>query len=394
MWALISYLRQAGHEVAVCHLSGPNYLDPSGASQEARAVGLAGIGVPLHSVEIGRRLAPARGALARAWRPLDAELFPTLLDAEAVLDTVTEVDPDAVFVYHWDALAASRLLRGRYPRLGTAGDLSHLVTLQRWRFARKRLDRATIHRTLELLAVLRRTPKLMVELLCECEAAGDFAAQHAAWLRAMGVEHCEYLRTPIPDPAGKWMCRRDEAQVSERPRVLLIGHLSGIATLSGLRLFVRRILPRLERELGPTGFEVRIVGGYEAPADLREELARPSVVFCGHVDPPDDELRQATVLLVPTDVPLGVRVRILTGFSFGACVVAHSSNALGIPELVHGENVLLGSSGEELADGVVRAVRDPELRARLQAAGRETYERFFRPDAASAPIAAILERVV
>ena len=45
----------------------------------------------------------------------------------------------------------------------------------------------------------------------------------------------------------------------------MIGHLRGIATISGLQVFAESILPVLTRELGPDGFEVHVVGGYDPP---------------------------------------------------------------------------------------------------------------------------------
>ena len=112
----------------------------------------------------------------------------------------------------------------------------------------------------------------------------------------------------------------------------------------------------------------------------------------GHVEPPDDEFLRADVLLVPTPVPTGPRIRILTGMAFGCCVVAHEANRLGIPALVHRENVLLGQS-DELATLTVTALRDPALRERLGGAGRLLYESRFTLDTAGARIVAELERI-
>ena len=39
------------------------------------------------------------------------------------------------------------------------------------------------------------------------------------------------------------------------------------------------------------------------------------------------------ILLVPNEIDIGIRVRIITGLSFGAIIVTHSSNLKGIPEL-------------------------------------------------------------
>jgi glycosyltransferase involved in cell wall biosynthesis len=233
---------------------------------------------------------------------------------------------------------------------------------------------------------------LLVQLLGECEASANFAAHHAAWLRKRGAARCEYYRTPIEDlPGAAW--REGRRPENGRPRVLLIGHLRGISTLDGLDLFAESVLPRLEDALGADGFEARLVGGYEPPPSLATALARPSVRLVGHLEHPDAEFGGAACLLVPTTVPLGTRVRILSAFSFGCPVVAHESNALGIPELRHGDNALLGRTADDLAAGVVRLVRDSAEAERVGAAGRATYERHFHPSVAAAWIEATLRSI-
>jgi glycosyltransferase involved in cell wall biosynthesis len=233
---------------------------------------------------------------------------------------------------------------------------------------------------------IRHQPRLLVRFLNECQACGAFAAHHAAWLRAQGAAGCEYLRTPIPDPGPV------ERLAAEPPRILLVGHLKGIVTLDGLRIFAHEILPRLEAELGADGFEARIVGGYEPPRELAA-LDRPGVRFLGHVEDPAAEFRSASVMLVPNSIPLGIRVRILTGFSYGTCIVSHRANTQGIPELAHGWNALLGGSGAELADAVVAAIGQPRLREQLQTQARRTYEESFAPPVAAGRIAETLGRI-
>jgi glycosyltransferase involved in cell wall biosynthesis len=98
------------------------------------------------------------------------------------------------------------------------------------------------------------------------------------------------------------------------------------------------------------------------------------------------------VLLVSTPVETGPRVRILSAFSYGCCVVAHEANRLGIPQLVHEENVLLSDTAG-LARETLRALADPELRARLGRRGRELYESDFTPEQAGTTIVQELERL-
>ena len=392
-WTILTYLLERGHDVVVVPLLAPGFVDATGTDASDRLRDVRAMGAEVVPVEAAgsRPLGePSRAVVARfrrVWRPEDDLLMPYLHDRDAVGAALRQAQADVAFVYHWEALAATSGVTG-VPRLGVAVDLVHLPALYRWRAEIRRPRASTLRAVVRLQAQVRRQPQLMVRLMNACAASGDFAAHHAAWLRGRGATHCEYLRTPVPDPG-----RPAASDRVPRPRVLLIGHLKGTATRDGLGLFAHQILPRLERELGADGFEVRIVGGFEAPPVLQRALDRPSVEFVGHLEDPSSEFRDAHVMVVPTTIPLGTRVRILSAFSFGCCVVAHRSNALGIPELAHGGNVLLGGSGAELAQAVVDAVRDPSLRDGIRAGGRATYERFFAPPVAAGRIEEILTRI-
>jgi hypothetical protein len=395
LWTIVRRLVESGHTVKVVVLHGP-LLDDPGASVDERVDALRSLGADVRLLrsraeevfDLMDRDPVSR--LRRAWQPPDVQLFPNLLDVGLVREALDELAPDVVYVYHWEALAASRAVRGLLPRLATVVDLPQLSSFYRWRSGPGRFGRRGLARLLWLQGRLRRQPQLMVDLLAECEASGNFAAHHAAWLRRKGAAGCVYLHTPVEDQAGgDW--RGARSRRPERPRLLLIGHLRGASTLAGLRLFTEQVLPRLERALGPDGFEVRVVGAYEPPEHLRAALARASVRVLGYVDRVDEEFASADALLVPTSIPLGTRVRIISAFSFGCPVVAHRANALGIPELAHEENVLLGRSAGDLVDGFVRLARDESLRARLEQAGRATFEQYFAPSAAAARIEAMLE---
>ncbi len=197
------------------------------------------------------------------------------------------------------------------------------------------------------------------------------------------------------DPCRReWHQLRSSMKAGGKPKILLgPSNLEATSTSAGIRLFAREILPRLERELGPDGFEVHVVGEGQPPKELANMLPRPTVRLRGRVEPADAEFLSADVQLVPTPFVLGIRLRIITGFAFGTCVVAHRSDAVNIPEMVHEENALLASNGSGLATEIIRAIRDPALRERLGTAARRTYERYFSPEVAAAPVVSELERL-
>ncbi len=378
-WAVMKQALEDGHRVTVVALRYPDDVFAQPEREEAvRAAGAELVVIPVAREQDGR--------------PGDVveRVFPTARLAPAVREVLEGIAPDAAFVYHWDTLAATRGARAA-PRLAAVGDPWHLPPLRRWQTTPPRLERGYLQWSLSVLGGVLPARRAMVELLNECEASGCFQAQAAAWLRARGARGCEYLRSPILDPGPP-----RNAGIAERgegkPKILLgPADLGGTATRAGLQLYAREILPRLEAELGPEGFEAHLVGEREPPEELARLLPRPSVKLRGRVEPADGEFRSADLQLVPTPFVLGIRLRIVTAFAFGCCVVAHSCERANIPELDHGLNVLLAPSGKELADAVVRAARDPELRRRLGDNGRRTYERYFHPSVAAKPI---VERLV
>jgi glycosyltransferase involved in cell wall biosynthesis len=173
----------------------------------------------------------------------------------------------------------------------------------------------------------------------------------------------------------------------------MIGHLRGIGTISGFHLFVPEILPLLTKELGPDGFEVHVVGGQDPPAAFAEGLRHPAVRLRGQIERPEEEFFAAHVLLAPNPTTTGASARILSGLTFGSCVVAHTDSLVGIPELRHGVNSLLANDAAGLARETIAALRDGRLRDRLGDAARRLYESAFSPPVAAGRLVQELERV-
>ncbi len=409
-WTVIKLLVERGHRVTACLLLEPSALkDPS---EEARMTALAELGTEVMPVPV-RYFQPSAIAKPGKWqsrlaalhsilRPGLSQYYPWVSMAPEMESLIKRIQPDAVFTYHWKATAAMYGLN-HVPRMAALGDPDYVVYRYWAQLPREKEQprggslplRRRVLSIVKSLVDTHKHPKFMLRLLYGYDALGFFAAHHADWMRKNGMPHCLYLRTPIPDPIGlEWEHVRNVSRSRDKPKLLLIGHLRGTATLSGLYLFARETLPVLEEKLGTDAFEVHIVGGDPPPADLAAALARPSVRLRGHIEPADREFLSSDVLLVPTPIELGIRVRILVGWSFGCAVVAHRANALGIPEMRHEENALLARDGRELADAAMRALGDPMLRKHLGRNGRRTYEQYFAASTAGARIITELERIV
>jgi hypothetical protein len=380
-WALMRYALGQGHRVTAVAF---RYVgDRFGTEDREQAVRDEGAELVVHEV-------PAELPAPAPVEGLAVEHFPTAALRREVGRTLAEIAPDAAFAYHWDTLAATHGCRA-CPRLGVVDDLWHLPNLRRWQAGRQ----ASLAYLRWSWATLRsQTPlrRSMAALLNDCEASGSFQSETAAWLRVRGAPGCAYYTAPLDDPLpGGAPPPRPEGA---KPRILLgPSNLAATSTAAGLRLFATAILPGLERELGADGFEVHVVGEGDPPAELAALLPRPGVLLRGRVEPADEEYLACDVQLVPTPFVLGKRVRIIHGFAFARCVVAHTAEAANLPELRDGENCLLGGDGEELAAAVVQVVRDARLRDRLGSAARLTYEQEFHPRVAAARLLGVLEQL-
>lgn len=406
-WNLLRVFVERGHHLAVCLLL-PSTED---GENKVRLNILEKLGVKVVPITIDPALvfsySPQNrwrnrlNALQRSLQPRLSDYYPSVRFSARMESILKSIQPDVIFAYHWQGVAVTHGLK-MAPRMAVLGDPVYLVSDYRDRLKRQS-EAAELSKTVsigEILSQVRnrvdalRHPRFMIELLSECEKIGFFAAHHAEWVRNHGIPQCSYFRTPIPDEAGsEWEELRAAHFTREKPKLLLIGHLQGTATLSGLYLFAKETLPILERKLGPDGFEVHLVGGETPPPELSRLLNRPSVLFRGHIEYPHNEFLSSDVLVVPTPIDLGIRVRILVGWSFGCCVVAHQANALGIPEMAHEKNALLAAAGRDLAESIIRALKDISLRKKLQKAGRQTYEEFFSLSIAGRKIVEELESI-
>jgi glycosyltransferase involved in cell wall biosynthesis len=400
-WGIAKHLVDRGHRLTMCVLleSSDPFRTPD------RIEKLRALGATLHIVEHDRfelwQRGVARGARsfrsrvsARAaallGRPDLARYYPWAELRSEVAAIFERASPDVIFCYHFEALAAAHGLTVA-PRMAGVGDLYHLPFYYRWKTASS-CSLGSYISGLNQLRLRRIHQPLMRKLMGECDAKGAFAAHYAAWFRQHGLSDTRYLHTPIVDPFQGRSRSRSRVR-SGKPRILMIGDLPTTVTRSGMTLFAREVLPALERLLGSDGFEVHIVGGGELSPEQASALRRPSIKLRGRVDPPDGEFEAADLLLVPTPIDLGIRVRAVTSWAHGCPVVVHSANRAGIPEIEHERNALVADSGVGLAEQVARALADENLRAKLSVGGRQTYEAHFAPDIAAAEVRTELERI-
>jgi glycosyltransferase involved in cell wall biosynthesis len=389
-WCLISELLAAGHDVTAVLLPESSLVDETTAE---RVAALERLGARVRMIEIPDAPAPAQGRwrartshVRSLSRPSDDELFPAARAAKRVRDALGDPPVSAGIAFGIEAIAATAACNGSPPLLAVLSHPPGVSRRLRLLYApegRRGFAPHALASKASELSFLHHADRRTAALLRRFPSVGVFSDHHARWARKHGVD-AWYAHYPLPDLAGpEWRERRTAAGPHPHPRILMIGHLRGIGTIAGLHLFVPEILPRLTQALGPDGFEVHVVGGQEPPERFRTGLEHPAVRLRGQLTAPEEEFFRADVLLAPNPTSTGASARILSGLSFGNCIVAHTDSVIGIPELSSGQNCLLASDGASHADAVLRALGDPPLRERLGDAARELYERSFSPPVAA-----------
>lgn len=388
VWAFVDTLVKRGHEVHLCCYnydvnSGRDRWVEGDYARSKPALDALGVKVKLIPYEPPtrldvwhRRLGLIKGLIKKAVSPAVSDFYGGVAYEGKIARYLDEINPDGLIAYTVDAVAAIDSLQHHYPRMGLLVDLDHLARSSRREYKGAESLKGKLYSVVDAIAD-RQFPRTMAMLLARCEIVIDHAAHHAAWLRESGVPRAFYLPVPVLDHAGsEWRQNRDRLLADNKKiRLLLLGYVTGAATLPGLYLFGQEVLPEIERRIGTDGYEVDIIGGGQLPPELKKAFDRPQVNFRGFVEDAQREVQGSEIIVVPTPIELGFRTRIAESFSFGCCVVAHSANAKGMIEIIDEENALLADTGLEMAEKLIRCIREPQLRTRLGDAARAVFER-------------------
>lgn len=366
LWGILHGLLERGHSVFTLTIAKEH---PESVGRE-RMAAMAEIGC--NGVVLG---------------PLD-KVSPALVES-----TLLEEQPDVLVCYTAGALSYV-MAPGleSIPKICITVDLDFQVPFYR----RQYVNRSVPITYAELASFHTKAMEVksgFLSLLRTADVVIEQARHHADWMNQMGIP-AQYVPMTVPDPAFPgWRRNLEDLPQNPKPRVLLAGHIGGIATMSGLYYLVEDVFPGLNVD----EFEWRIAGADSLTPDLATRFRPyPSVKFLGYVPDIHAEILSSDIFFCPTPIDLGFRTRLAEVAGLGGCIVTHSANALGMPELEHGVNCYMATSGFGLgtALGCLAMEENREHRLELGNNARTTYERHFAPDQSSSKVAAIVERTV
>jgi glycosyltransferase involved in cell wall biosynthesis len=305
--------------------------------------------------------------------PIAGELPP------AAIERARAFGPDVVLYFDLGCLAVARALGQGKRRLVWLGDLAFHALWHHALYDAREGWRA-LFRLPKMWLICRRWKAAYARYLSDVDRVIVSSHSSEAALRPLKAR-ARYL--PYPWPVEKPF--RSAASPQGKPRFLFCGTLSGLGSRSAIYYLLNSLYPELLRRWGRGGFQILVTGTRSLPdwamASIRE---KPEVLFEGFVEDLYERMDRCHAAIVPIDVPVGNRSRIVSAMGYGLLVIAHPNTAMGNPDLVSGETCLLADSPGEFARQMAKAYEDRALAERIQRSARAAYERSFEPRRAAA----------
>ena len=319
------------------------------------------------SFPAGSRLDRAARLVRRVMGPYGASAW-----EREVCDRLAEFGCDAVLVMTCRKLDVARIVSRRFPTVLFAEERVPEGT-DGWGAASPLLDRVES-------AALRRALAHVARIVVIAPREASWAERELA-RPTIVIPHsvdADYWRTAshdVPAAAPSPMSEHD---------VLVIGNFSASRNAEGLRAVADEIAKR------PAAGRPRIVLAsasprHEALADVPEEVLR----WVGALDDPRPYYRAARATLVPSVAVTGAKTTVLQGWAVGCPVVATAEAAASVAG-VHGEDLLVGRTPEEVVDRIYDVFRDAGLRAELRRNGRASFDSRHSPKVVAHAVDALM----
>jgi glycosyltransferase involved in cell wall biosynthesis len=154
---------------------------------------------------------------------------------------------------------------------------------------------------------------------------------------------------------------RTFARNPEPGTILFYGCMEGKQNILAFFRVYDQILPFIKKRLKE--YKVLVVGA-NPPDSVKKLHDNKSIIVTGYVDDVRGYLSKSSVMLIPLDVGVGFRSRVVEVLAMGIPVVG-TYNALGNLEITHGVHGFITDSNEEMADYTCKILADRVLQQRM-----------------------------
>lgn len=217
---------------------------------------------------------------------------------------------------------------------------------------------------------LRKMERFEREALGRFDSVVAVSPRDAARFRdGFGVDGVQVIPTGVDADYFAYTPPGDEGIVA------FTGSMDWLANIDAVDYFLERVWDRVVREVPRARFRVI---GRNPPASLVEKVRARGVAWelTGFVDDVRPHVRGCSAYVIPLRVGGGTRLKAFEAMAMGCPVVSTSIGVEGLP-VEPGRHYLRADTAADLADALVRLLRDAELRARISREARRHVEEGF-----------------
>lgn len=163
-----------------------------------------------------------------------------------------------------------------------------------------------------------------------------------------------------------------EEEVEEHS-IVFVGAFRHSPNVDAMKFFCNTIFPIIQK--AHPNCRLYIVGSGPTP-EIKRLGQRPGIFVTGFVEDIRDYYQRAQVVVVPLRTGVGIRGKVLEGWSMGKAMVATSLACQGI-HAIHGENIIIADSPELFARWTIALLDNPDFCEHLGRNGRSVVERHY-----------------
>ncbi|HUV14643.1 MAG TPA: glycosyltransferase [Acidobacteriota bacterium] len=172
--------------------------------------------------------------------------------------------------------------------------------------------------------------------------------------------------------------------------IVFVGAFRHSPNIDAVHFFVDKVFPQILHEEPSAQF---YIVGSSPPAEIQQLGQHPNITVTGFVEDIRPYYRQAQVVVVPLRTGVGIRGKILEGWSAGRAMVATPLACLGL-RAEHGENILIADNAQDFAMWTVALLRNPDFCRRLGLKGRTTGTEEYEWDIFGQQVVELYEELV
>jgi glycosyltransferase involved in cell wall biosynthesis len=227
----------------------------------------------------------------------------------------------------------------------------------------------------------KKWKKIYIDVLSQMVSIIVSSKSSEIKLSQLGL-HSTYLPYPWPNFVNHNDLETTNLRL--KPTFLFYGTLKALGSRSSFHYMIYKLYPKLLQLWGSKGFRIIIAGRGGLYTWIEKEFVRrPEFEYIGFAEDLTELMKTCHAVIVPIDIPVGNRSRIITAMANDILIIAHKNTALANPDLIDGKTCLLAKNVSEFVSKMKQAVRCLDKNNYIINNAKQVYLNKFYPKSAS-----------